>query len=66
METTDTFHNKKMMVAENVGFKFEAGLFKSIPMILGFYVMDNVETFRHKKMVAAETVSDSKLNSSNQ
>ena len=36
MNNTESFHNKIMAVAETVRFRFEADLFKSVPMILGF------------------------------
>ena len=35
MHNIETLHNKKMVVAENVGFRLEADFFKSVPMILG-------------------------------
>ena len=56
MDNTETFHNKSMVVAESVGFRFEADPFKSVPMILGLAVMDNIETFQSQKTVAAENV----------
>ena len=36
MDNIETFHHKKSVVAETVGFRFKAYLFKSIPMFRGF------------------------------
>ena len=36
MDNIKTLHQKKKVVAQTVGFTFEADLFKSAPMILGF------------------------------
>ena len=36
MVNIETFHHKKRVAAETVGFRFEADLFKWVPMILGF------------------------------
>ena len=36
MDNINMFQNKKMVAAENVGFRFEADLFKSVQIILGF------------------------------
>ena len=36
MDNIETFHYKKTVVAETVVFKFEADLFKSVPMIVSF------------------------------
>ena len=36
MDSIETFHNKKAVVAETVGLSFEADLFKSVPIIIGF------------------------------
>ena len=47
---------KKKVVAETVCFRFDADFLKSVPMILGLGVMDNIGTLHHKKMVAEETV----------
>ena len=54
MDNIETFHHKKIVAAENVGFRFEADFFQWVPMITGLVVMDNIEMFHHKKMVAAE------------
>ena len=35
MHNIDTFHNNKMIGAETVGFRFEAGLFKTVQIIQG-------------------------------
>ena len=56
MNNIETSHNKKKVVAETVGFRFEADPFKSAPMILALVVMNNIETFHNKKTVVAETV----------
>ena len=56
MVNIEMLHNKKMVVAETVGFNFEAGLLKSVPIILSFVVVDNIETFQNQNMVAVETV----------
>ena len=56
MDNIETLHKNRKVVAESVGFRFEAELFKSVPKILGLAVMDNMETFHHKRMVASETV----------
>ena len=56
IENTETFHNKTIVVAEKVGFRFEADLFKSVQTIQGFGAHNNIEMFHHKKRVAAETV----------
>ena len=56
MDNTETFHNKIMVVAEDVGFRLEADPLKSVRMILGMAVinnMDNMETFHYKKLVIA-------------
>ena len=45
-----------MVVAENVGFRLEADVFKSLQIIKVLAVMDNTETSHHKRIVAAETV----------
>ena len=34
MDNIETFHHKKIITAETVGFRFEADLFKLVPMIL--------------------------------
>ena len=44
-----------MVVAETVGFWFEADLFKSVLIITGL-ACHNIETCHQKNMVAAETV----------
>ena len=36
MDNTETFHNDKMVVAETVGYRLGAELFKSIQNIQGF------------------------------
>ena len=56
MDKTKTFHSKRMVVTETVGFRFEADPFKSVPIIISFVVVDNVETFQNQNMIAAETV----------
>ena len=45
-----------MVVAENVGFMFEADVFKSVPMIPCFGRHGQHGTFHHKKPVVAEHV----------
>ena len=45
-----------MVAAEAVGFRFEADLFKSVPMIPGFGSHDNTETFHNQTIVVADTV----------
>ena len=48
-----------MVVAEIVGLRLEADLFKSVPMILGMVAihnMDNIETLHRKTSAAAEKV----------
>ena len=62
MDNIETFHNKKIVVAENGGSRFEADFFKSvqIPADL-FAVTDSIETFRHKKwLLQKPSVSDLK------
>ena len=70
MQNMETFHNQKMVVAEIVGLRLEADLFKSVPTILGMVVihnMDNIETLHCKTSAAAEkVVSDLKQTFSNQ
>ena len=36
MYNTETFRDEKMVVAETVGLRFEADLFKSVQIIQGF------------------------------
>ena len=36
MENIETLHHKKTVAADIVGFKLEADLFKSVPVLLGF------------------------------
>ena len=36
MDNIEMYHNKKKVAAETVGFKFEADLFKSVQIIIGF------------------------------
>ena len=36
MDNIETFHHKKIVVADTVGFRFEAYVFKWLSMILGF------------------------------
>ena len=36
MDNAETFQNMKMVVAESVGFRFEADLFKSVAINIGF------------------------------
>ena len=36
MDNSETFHNKKIVATEAIGVRFEAGLVKSVQMILGF------------------------------
>ena len=57
MGNIETFHNKKTVVVETVGFWFEADLCKSVPIIIGLVVIDNTGTFHKHKMVVAETVA---------
>ena len=45
-----------MVAAEIVGFRFEADLFKSVQIIIGLGVMDNIEMFHYKKTVVEDTV----------
>ena len=56
MDNTETFHNEKMVVAETVGFRFEAYLSIRYRSSRALAVMDNIETFHTKRIVAAETV----------
>ena len=35
MDNTETLHNKKIVVAESVGFRFEADLAKSVTITIG-------------------------------
>ena len=35
MDNIETFHHKKAIAAGNVGFRFEADLFKSVQIIIG-------------------------------
>ena len=55
MDSIETFHHKPDVVADTVGFRFEADLFKSVLTTIGFVVVDNIETFHHQKMFAAES-----------
>ena len=36
MDNTEMFHHKNIVAAEYVGFRFEADLFQSVPMIISF------------------------------
>ena len=36
MDNIETFHTKRMVAAETVGFGFEEDLFKSVQIIIGF------------------------------
>ena len=36
MENIETIHHKKTVAADMVGFKLEADLVKSVPVLLGF------------------------------
>ena len=58
MDNTGTFHKNRRIVPEHVGFRFEAGLFKSASMmpIQNLAVMDSLETSHHKRMVAVDKV----------
>ena len=56
MHNVETFHHKRIVAAETVGFRFEAELFKVVPMIISFAAMDNIETFQNQNMVTAEIV----------
>ena len=59
MQNIETFHNQIMVVAQIVGLRLEADLFKSVPMILGvvvIYNMHNIETLHCKTSAAAEKV----------
>ena len=56
MDNIEIFHNKKVVAAETVGFRFEADLSKSVPIIICYVVVDNIEAFQNQNMVAAETV----------
>ena len=56
MDNIETCHYTKTIAAENVGFGFEADLFKSVPMFLVLIVIDNTETFHNEKMVVAATI----------
>ena len=53
MDNSEAFHNKNIVVAENVGFRLEADLFKSAPMILCLAVIDITEMFHNKEQVVA-------------
>ena len=55
MDNIETLHHKKTVAADIVGFKFEADLFKPVPMFLGLAALDSTETFHNQKMVVAET-----------
>ena len=56
MHNIETFHNKKRVVAETVGFRFEADFFNQYRWSYLFAVMDNIETFQNQITVAAESV----------
>ena len=56
MDNTETLHNKKMVVAENNGFRFEAILFKSVQKILGSGCHGPHSSDYNKRTIAAETV----------
>ena len=57
MDIFKTFHNKQTVVAETVGFRFEVDLCKSVPIIIGFFVvMDNTGTFHTNKRINTENV----------
>ena len=56
MDNIETFHIQTTVVAETVGFVFEANLCKSVPIIIVFVVMDNTGKYHKQKIVVAETV----------
>ena len=56
MDSIATFHHKKTVVAETVGFRSEADVFKSAPIFLGFVCHVLHRVFRYQKMVVAESV----------
>ena len=56
MNNIETSHHKKIVAAENVGFRFEADLFNSVQLIIDLCVMDSIGTFCNKKRVVAENV----------
>ena len=57
MDNTETFHNKKRVVAGTVGFIFEADPFKSVTIVIGFGCHgQHRDVVSPKKAVAAETV----------
>ena len=66
MDDIETIHHKKMIVAETMGFKFQADLFKSVPMIIGWRPWTTLKPFTFIKwLLKRQLVSDSKQTSSN-
>ena len=57
MDNIETFHHKKIVAAEIVGFIFEAYVFKRVSMILGFGChAQHWDISQQEKMIAAEKV----------
>ena len=56
MGNIETFHNKKNIAAEAVGFRFAADLFTSVRFIVGFCCHGQRRDASRYEMVAAETV----------
>ena len=55
MHNIETFHNKKTVSAETVGFRFEANLFKSVPMFRFWLSWTTLRRFTNRKWLLAET-----------
>ena len=57
MDSTEMFPNQKKVVAETVGFIFEADFFNSVPIIMGFGCNEQHWDVSHTNiMAAAQTV----------
>ena len=56
MHNIETFHNEKIVVAENVGFRIAADLSNQYITSRALVVMDNIETFHNNNIVVAENV----------
>ena len=57
MDNIEALHNKNIVVAETVGFRFEADFSSNqYRSSRALAVMDNIEALHHKKTVAADIV----------
>ena len=56
MDNINMFHNQKIVVAETVGFWFEADFLNQYRLPFISVLVDNFETFHNENMVAADTI----------